>query len=267
MPIAIRVASQTGLYISISLVLLCVDLSVVKDIIGPSIGVAWIDTPILFVCFSAVGFYLLKIDLHLSILLSGAAVICGTSAAIALATVVSRDSPHDVDIPIAIISIFTVPAIVGLPYAARALGFGMEEAGAWFGGCIDSTGGTLAASSLFGGKLTQETTAIVKMLQNILIAPIAIGTTFFWVWYLSKHPERASDVIANEKSALLVQNVSVSSSDEDEVEMERVQSNPARKSGLEWFDLAWKLFPKFTIGFVVFGLIFFNTFIPEKERD
>ena len=76
-------------------------------------------------------------DKESAIILSGATVICGSSAAVALAT--SINSKGKAELPIVVLSLFTIPSIVILPYIARASKINDFTAGAWFGGCVDST--------------------------------------------------------------------------------------------------------------------------------
>ncbi|KAF9962043.1 hypothetical protein BGZ70_008140 [Mortierella alpina] len=173
LPPWLKVAQQTELYIAISLVLLCINFTVLKPLAPRALFVSWIDTPTLFVVVAMMGTSWLKIDMQTAMIMSGATFICGSSAAIALAASLSAGSKAD--LPIAIISVFTIPSIIALPYIAKALNVSAQVAGAWFGGCIDSTGAVIAAATIYGDTAAVETAAVVKMVQNVLIGPISVG--------------------------------------------------------------------------------------------
>ncbi|KAF8977879.1 hypothetical protein BGZ46_007049 [Entomortierella lignicola] len=242
LPPWLKVAQQTELYIAISLVLLCIDFSVLKPLAPRAIFVSWIDTPSLFVLVALVGTTWLRIDLQTSMIMSGATFICGSSAAIALSA--SLGAGNKADLPIAIISVFTIPSIIALPYIAKAVGVSAKVAGAWFGGCVDSTGAVIAAATIYGdsGNVAVETSAVVKMVQNILIGPISVGVAAVW----TQREERR-------KRAL-----------HDSLQDETLRSKSDFKP-VPYKTLLWSRFPKFVLGFIVTAILF-NTVVPTEDR-
>ena len=133
----IKAAQQTELYIAVSLVMLCINIDQLSQLASKALLVSYVDTPILFIFCAMIGIYIMKMDRESAIILSGATLICGSSAAVALAT--SVGAKGKAEMPIVVLSIFTIPSIVALPYIAHALGINAYTAGAWFGGCVDST--------------------------------------------------------------------------------------------------------------------------------
>ncbi|KAF9916683.1 hypothetical protein BX616_003139 [Lobosporangium transversale] len=241
LPPWLKVAQQTELYIATSLVLLCIDFNVLKPLAPRAFFVSWIDTPLLFVIVAVLGASWLKIDLQTSMIMSGATFICGSSAALALAA--SLGAGSKADLPIAIISVFTIPSIIALPYIAKAIGLSPQVSGAWFGGCVDSTGAVIAASTIYDNATAIETSAVVKMVQNVLIGPISVGVAAAW----AKREERRKrelhstfeDIAFRAKSEL--------------------QPVPYRT-------LLWSRFPKFVLGFIMTAILF-NTAVPSEERE
>ncbi|KAF9908808.1 hypothetical protein EC991_009511 [Linnemannia zychae] len=239
----LKVAQQTELYIAISLVLLCIDFTVLKPLAPRALFVSWIDTPTLFVVVAMLGVSWLKIDLQTAMIMSGATFICGSSAAIALSA--SLGAGSKADLPIAIISVFTIPSIIALPYIAKAIGISAKVAGAWFGGCVDSTGAVIAAATIFGdpGNVAVETSAVVKMVQNVLIGPISVGVAIVW----TKREERRTRALHN--------------SLEDDTLRSKTDFKP-----VPYGTMLWARFPKFVLGFVLTAILF-NTVVPSKDRD
>ncbi|KAI1320850.1 hypothetical protein EDD11_009807 [Mortierella claussenii] len=244
LPVWLKVAQQTELYIAISLVLLCIDFSVLKPLAPRAIFVSWIDTPSLFVLVALVGTTWLRIDLQTSMIMSGATFICGSSAAIALSASLGAGSKSD--LPIAIISVFTIPSIIALPYIAKAVGISAKVAGAWFGGCVDSTGAVIAAATIYGdtGNVAVETSAVVKMVQNILIGPISVGVAAVW----TQREERRMRALHN-------------SLQQDDALRSKTDFKP-----VAYQTLLWNRFPKFVLGFIVTAILF-NTVVPSEDRS
>ncbi|KAF9434878.1 hypothetical protein BGZ76_007260 [Entomortierella beljakovae] len=242
LPPWLKVAQQTELYIANSLVLLCIDFAVLKPLAPRAIFVSWIDTPSLFVLVALAGTTWLRIDLQTSMIMSGATFICGSSAAIALSASLGAGSKSD--LPIAIISVFTIPSIIALPYIAKAVGISAKVAGAWFGGCVDSTGAVIAAATIYGdsGNVAVETSAVVKMVQNILIGPISVGVAAVW----TQREERR-------KRAL-------HSTLQDDTLRTKSDFKP-----VPYKTLLWNRFPKFVLGFIVTAILF-NTVVPMEDR-
>lgn len=95
LPPWIKIAQQTELYIAISLVLLCIDISELKPLAPRALFVSWIDTPSLFMVVAYIGWRWMDIDKQTAIIMSGATFICGSSAAIALGSALGeRKTPQ-----------------------------------------------------------------------------------------------------------------------------------------------------------------------------
>ncbi|KAG0238466.1 hypothetical protein BGW41_008189 [Actinomortierella wolfii] len=243
LPPWLKVAQQTELYIASSLVLLCINFNVLKPLAPRALFVSWIDTPTLFILVAMLGVSWLKIDMQTSIIMSGATFICGSSAAIALAT--SLGATSKANLTIAILSVFTIPSIIALPYIAKAVNLSPTVAGAWFGGCVDSTGAVIAASTIYDSvdKTAIETSAVVKMVQNVLIGPISVGVAAVWSRREQRRQQELRDTL------------------EDDALRRKSDFKP-----LPYYVLLWSRFPKFVLGFLATAVLF-NTVVPHEDRD
>jgi uncharacterized membrane protein YadS len=143
--------------------------------------VSWIETIILLYTIYNLG-KILNMDTNTSLVVSSGLAICGSSAAMTISECVNADSSITM-IFIAIMSILTIPQIPLLPFAdkliMKIITINNETEGAWIGGSIDSTGAVVATSSLAGVDIVKSA-IVIKMLQNILIAPIALFVTIKW---------------------------------------------------------------------------------------
>jgi len=166
-------------YIKISLVLLALDFGSSGSILGKSLIVGWIDTPIIFIGISLIGIKIMKLDSNTSIVLSAATSICGASAANAVGSTLNA-SKDAITYSIAIMGIFTVPLIPLMPIIhAQVLnkfinGWNDSVCGAWIGGSIDTTGAVIASAAIVSDE-AKTVAAVVKMLQNCLTGPICLG--------------------------------------------------------------------------------------------
>lgn len=243
-PVWLKVAQQTELYIATSLVLLLIDFSELKPLATRALLVSWIDTPVLFVLMSYVGHRVFGLAMPQSLIMSACALVCGSSAAMAIAAAMSLKKDQT-DMTIAISSIMTVPAIVFLPRLAIGWDLSERAAGAWFGGCVDSTGAVVASANVFGGQETLAAASVIKMTQNCIIAPIAVGVTALVVRF-------PHFINPESPSTALLANTS----------LEVTHSLSLRES----LGLMWARFPKFVLGFVAMAVVF-NTVIPAKDRS
>ncbi|KAI8328496.1 hypothetical protein BC941DRAFT_363739 [Chlamydoabsidia padenii] len=257
LPPWIKIAQQTELYIAISLVLLCIDISVLKPLAPRALFVSWIDTPTLFMVVAFIGWRWLDIDKQTSIIMSGATFICGSSAAIALGSALG--ATHKTDMPIAIISIFTIPSIIALPYIAKSLNFDPNVSGAWFGGCVDSTGAVIASASIYNDPQAISTAAVVKMMQNVLIGPLSVAMAWLWTQYeLRQAYLDDQEQLYPEPTQQQQQAPSQQTNDNNEIETIKKQEKV--------HVLLWKRFPKFVIGFIITAVLF-NTVIPGGQDE
>ncbi|CAO3668627.1 hypothetical protein G6F70_007617 [Rhizopus microsporus] len=269
LPPWLKIAQQTEPYIAISLVLLCIDISVLKPLAPRALFVSWIDTPTLFMIVAYFGWKILKIDTQTAIIMSGATFICGSSAAIALGA--SMGVPHKTEMPIAIISIFTIPSIIALPYIAKRFDFSATVSGAWFGGCVDSTGAVIAAASIYGDKEAIDTSAVVKMMQNILIGPLSVLMAWAWSRYELKAAYKLEEELLRRSENL--DDVTVQDNERDNAiedtntpTVKRPRNTHAlNKPKEKAYVLLWKRFPKFVLGFIITAVLF-NTTIDNNPE-
>ncbi|KAI8968921.1 hypothetical protein BDF20DRAFT_907792 [Mycotypha africana] len=282
LPPWLKVAQQTELYIAISLVLLCIDISVLRPLAARALFVSWIDTPTLFIVVAYFGWKILKIDRQTAIIMSGATFICGSSAAIALGS--SMGVPHKTEFPIAIISIFTIPSIIALPYIAKRMALSATVSGAWFGGCVDSTGAVIAAASIYGDHDAINTSAIVKMMQNVLIGPLSVILAWAWSRYelqaaykqeeeLLNNPDndkgnRNIDSLAqtHQQQQQHITDDSLGGEDSNTPSVKHPRNiHVATRPTESAYVLLWKRFPKFVIGFIITAVLF-NTTIDDDTN-
>lgn len=269
LPIWLKPAmSPTDMYISTSLVLLLIDGHVLKEIIGPSFFVAWIDTPILFV----LGWQIFGKGTDLAAITSATATICGSSAAIAITN--SLDLPKtESDIPIAISSLATVPLIATMPFIANVLHMTANEAGAWYGGSIDSTGAVMATAAFSKTSDTISTAAVVKMSQNLLIAPIALLVSLYHVRKIKYQTQTKTQ--NNDKTNLLTYGSDLSHDSDlvhefdDKIKSEsKITIDPNSEPFIEYPPIGimlWQRMPKFVIAFIITSTIF-NVGIPYAHH-
>lgn len=266
LPPWLKIAQQTELYIAVSLVLLCIDITVLRPLAPRALFVSWIDTPTLFMVVAYFGYKVLKIDMQTAIIMSGATFICGSSAAIALGGAIG--APSKTEMPIAIISVFTIPSIIALPYVAKSLYFSPEVSGAWFGGCVDSTGAVIAAASIYGDKNAINTSAVVKMMQNVLIGPLSVIMTWAWARHELKASKRDAEdlenILATEETDTDSNYLPLEQLEHKQHEQQRREAalQKVKQQQAKPIAVLWNRFPKFVIGFIITAILF-NTVVPN----
>ena len=178
-------------FIKVGLVLLGLDLRSVAALGGPGILSSWVPTPLIIIASTLLGYTLLRMrdERALVLILVCGACICGSSAATAIFGCVGGET-ETLTLCIAIINLFTIPQMIGLPYLAYYAGMRLKVAAAWFGLSVDATGAVVAAASVFD-KLAdrdcaEEDCAVdiastVKIVQNILIGPMAVAVSLYWI--------------------------------------------------------------------------------------
>lgn len=137
-------------FIKVGVLLLATDVNSLITLGEHGLVVAWLDTIILMVMMTAFGSLILHFLWTEAIIIVGATCVCGSSAAVAIATSVgiSTDAPIVKGV-LSIIGIFNIPLIPTMPYMTR-----WEDdrvVGAWIGGSVDSTGQVIACASISGG--------------------------------------------------------------------------------------------------------------------
>jgi len=166
-------------FIKISIVLLAINLKEVAISGAKGLVVAWVETLLIIIVIYFIGIFILRMDKNESVVTSCGVSICGSSAAMAITDSIKSDKTMTFAL-ITIMSIFTIPLIPTLPIISKYAGFNVETAGAWIGGSVDSTGAVSACASLGGVKMLHAA-IIIKMLQNILIGPVALVITSIWI--------------------------------------------------------------------------------------
>jgi uncharacterized membrane protein YadS len=155
--------------------------------------VSWLVTPVVVL----VGYRLFALKIlqmhdaaNLAIVLTCATSVCGASAATAIYGCVGGRK-EVLTVAIAVVNLFTIPQMLALPYIASGLGFDAKVSGAWFGGSIDATGSVVAAGSVYDDlnnidcdvapDCAVDTASTVKIIQNVIIGPIALVVTSYWL--------------------------------------------------------------------------------------
>lgn len=166
-------------FIKVGIVLLAVDLNTIGISGAKGLVVAWAETILLLTFVYFLAKCILKDDAHAMLTAAGLS-ICGSSAVIALCSVVGVNEKSDFVLAyLAIMTVLTIPLIPAVPRLGEFFLNG-STIGAWIGGSIDSTGAVVASASLATKADTISTALIVKMAQNILIGPIAMVVTQIW---------------------------------------------------------------------------------------
>lgn len=159
----------------------------------------------------------LKVDDELALMLSSAVSICGVSAAIATAGAIKGDGKK-LSYVVSLVLIVALPMLILMPIAAKYLGLNPAQAGAWFGGTIDTSGAVVASGTIFGEEALKFST-IVKFSQNVLIGFAAVAISIFWVFQSNGGSKSETRQKIN-------------------------------------FGIIWERFPKFVLGFIAASLIY-----------
>ena len=165
-------------FIKVAIVLLAINLNEIAIVGWKGLIVAWIETVLLLVFIYWVGVSILKMDSTEALIVAVGLSICGSSAVVSIQHSINV-SEKIVYSMICLMSIFTIPFIPLLPFLGKHFNFTDTLIGVWIGGSIDSTG-AVAASGVLGGINILHIAIILKMLQNILIAPITLIVTVIW---------------------------------------------------------------------------------------
>ena len=180
-PVFLKPAIRTELYIKIGLVLLGSEIlfSKILNLGIQGLLLAWGVTPLVLFIMYKYGTSVLKMDKTLTVLMAAATSVCGVSAAIAVAAA-TKAKKEFLTLTISISLLSTVILLVGLPALIRLAGIDYIVGGAWIGGTVDSTGAVVAAGELLGEQ-EMEVAAVIKLIQNVMIALIAFVIALLWV--------------------------------------------------------------------------------------
>ncbi len=177
----LRAALSTELFVKIGLVLLGSSIIFGDILKAGSLGLIQALLVVISVWYFAYWICKkLKVDDELSMMLSSAVSICGVSAAIATAGAIQGDSKK-LSYVISLVLITAIPMMIGMPYAAQAMGLSQEVTGAWLGGTIDTTGAVVASGTLVGETALKIST-IVKFSQNVLLGLSAFAISVYWTY-------------------------------------------------------------------------------------
>ena len=187
--INLRLMMSMEFFIKIGIVLFAINLNKILNIGPKSLVVAWVDTSLLLFMVYCIGRYILNLDITKTLLVSSGLSICGSSAVMSVSNIMDQDLPElssDTSVTITILSIFSIPYIIVVPYLCKKFEFSNIISGMWIGGSIDSTGAVIASASLVN-QSTTDNAIILKMLQNLLIGPVTLILT--GILYKSTNPK------------------------------------------------------------------------------
>jgi len=172
------IAKDGEFFIKCSLVLLAVELTVLVEVGGPGMIVAWIGSPIAVISGYLIGVHLFKCQENVSLLIAVGASWCGASAMSAVAPLVQAE-PEDLSLSISVVAFFTVIFTFVQPYIAIATNMPDDVAGAWIGGSVDQTGNVVVSAAIFSDEAT-EVAGIVKMVLNASLGIMASVVACYW---------------------------------------------------------------------------------------
>jgi uncharacterized membrane protein YadS len=173
-----KAAKDGEYFIKCSLVLLAVELTVLVEVGGPAMIVAWVGSPLAIFAGFVIGTRFLGCNDSLAMLIAVGASWCGASAISAVAPAVMASS-EEVALAISIVSFFTVIFTFVQPYIAIAVGMPSTIAGAWIGGSIDQTGNVIVSAAIIDEEAT-EVAGIVKMVLNAAMGVMASVIACYW---------------------------------------------------------------------------------------
>jgi uncharacterized integral membrane protein (TIGR00698 family) len=174
-----RQAVQSEFYVKIGLVLLGTTILFNNIMKAGALGL--VQALVVVVSVWYIAFWIarkLKVDPEMSTMLASAVSICGVSAAIATCGAIKGDSKK-LSYIISLVLIVAIPMMIGMPYLAKWIGLGQEEAGAWIGGTIDTTGAVVATGTIIGDT-AQKYAVIIKSAQNVLLGVAAFVISIYW---------------------------------------------------------------------------------------
>jgi len=122
---------------------------------------------------------LAAVDSKLAVLLAVGAAVCGNSAVVATAPVISARS-RDVAYAVATVTLFGTLAVFAYPLIGHGARLGDAVFGLWAGIAINDTSQVVAASSSYSPGAFEVAT-VVKLIRNTLMAPLLLGIA--WIWH------------------------------------------------------------------------------------
>jgi uncharacterized membrane protein YadS len=241
-------------FIKVSICLLAVNLEEITQFGLRALVVAWGETCLLLLVLRIYAEHVFQLSAAQSMIAAGGISICGSTAAVTLADIFNdHQNPNQnaefVKVLITIMTLATIPLIPLFPIVLSALGTGPDRGGAWIGGSVDSTGGVAATASLAGPRVLHPA-MIIKMLQNLLIGPIALCVT------ICEQEEPLIRDEAERDHPKLVASFALPSAGGSPrlLPLEREGSWISKRS-TKWFKILWDKFPKFVLGFCATAVV------------
>ena len=121
---------------------------------------------------------LARVDSRLAVLLAVGAAVCGNSAVVATAPVISA-RPRDVAYAVATVTLFGTIAVFVYPLIGHTARLGDAVFGLWAGIAINDTSQVVAASAAYSPGAFEVAT-VVKLIRNTLMAPLLVLTAWAW---------------------------------------------------------------------------------------
>jgi uncharacterized integral membrane protein (TIGR00698 family) len=121
---------------------------------------------------------LARVDSALAVLLAVGAAVCGNSAIVATAPVISARA-RDVAYAVATVTLFGTIAVFVYPLIGHSAGLGDAVFGLWAGIAINDTSQVVAASSAYSPGAFEVAT-VVKLIRNTLMAPLLVAIAWTW---------------------------------------------------------------------------------------
>lgn len=128
----------------------------------------------------------------LKAIMASAVSVCGVSAAIAAAGAVVAKK-EEVTYITALVILTAIPLMVIMPWAANAMNLEPQVAGAWFGGNIDTTAAVVGAGTIHGEE-AQQTAAVVKLAQNVMIGFVAFALALHFALVVQRDPSQKPSI-------------------------------------------------------------------------
>lgn len=189
----LRGAFLTEFFLKIGLVLLGARISfgdLLADGIGGLVQALIMVGSVFFFTWWLAGKF--NLSPSLKAIMASAVSVCGVSAAIAAAGAVVAKK-EEVTYITALVILTAIPLMVVMPWAAEALNLDAQVAGAWFGGNIDTTAAVVGAGTIHG-EAAQQTAAVVKLAQNVMIGFVAFALALHFALVVQRDPTQKPSV-------------------------------------------------------------------------
>lgn len=116
---------------------------------------------------------LLRVEAHITTLLTAGTAICGGSAIVATGAAI-RASAASISLATAIVFLLNAGGVYAYPPLGRWMGLSEIQFGTWAGIGIHDTAGVVAAGKVFGPVALDQAT-IVKLTRVLWIVPVSLG--------------------------------------------------------------------------------------------